>query len=407
MQDNLGCKRSSHEIVFRPLENTVCLCCKMHPGAEMFTDDLEKIKTDLQNGIKNNSCNTCWKAEFSKNKSWRMHGNEHYEKRPNKYQIELYFDNTCDSACVYCSRIYSSKWEQEILNTSVEPPTWADREIKNKHTPKKYADYVFNYISEVAKNKKEDDYYEIILLGGEPLLMSINKKELLDLTIESFYKNTDPNTYLLLTIQTNANTPPKIMDKCLEKMSFYKQKYPNLNYLISISAESVGQNFEYIRYGCSYDRFVENFKKWANTGYLMSTNMAINPISITMLPDYFNFLIYITMKYKIKIDVKANIVYTPGITVGFLDDRFKKYVKRSIKIVNKFRNRFDNYEEIIENLQVVYNTIGSDITLRRIKQFSEAIEYFSKVRKLSLKDVNPLLQDYINEKLKYYEYYEE
>jgi MoaA/NifB/PqqE/SkfB family radical SAM enzyme len=197
------------------------------------------------------------------------------------------------------------------------------------------------------------------------------------------------------------------MDKCLEKMSFYKQKYPNLNYLISISAESVGQNFEYIRYGCSYDRFVENFKKWANTGYLMSTNMAINPISITMLPDYFNFLIYITMKYKIKIDVKANIVYTPGITVGFLDDRFKKYVKRSIKIVNKFRNRFDNYEEIIENLQVVYNTIGSDITLRRIKQFSEAIEYFSKVRKLSLKDVNPLLQDYINEKLKYYEYYEE
>jgi MoaA/NifB/PqqE/SkfB family radical SAM enzyme len=192
------------------------------------------------------------------------------------------------------------------------------------------------------------------------------------------------------------------MDKCLEKMKFYKQKYPNLSYSISISAESVGKNFEYIRYGCSYKRFVENFKKWASTGYSIGTNMAINPISITMLPDYFNFLIEIATTHNIKLDVAVNIVHTPGITIGFIDDRFKKYVNRSIKIVKNSKNAFDNYNEVIEKLHDVNNTIGSNIDLDRIKEFSHAVDYFKKVRKLSLKDVNPLLQDYINEKLKYY-----
>lgn len=402
MQDNAKCVRSNHEIIFRPLENVVGLCCKMHPGAEMFTDELDKIKSDLHEGIKNPSCSTCWKSEASGSKSWRMHGNEHYLKKPNKYQIELYFDNTCDSACVYCSRIYSSKWEQEILNTNYSPPTWAGRAIKSKHDSEKYAEYVFDYISQVAKNKKDDDYYEIILLGGEPLLMSINKQELLDLTIESFFKYADPTTYLLLTIQTNANTPAKLMNKCLEKMKFYKKKYANLNYLISVSGESVGKNFEYVRYGCSYERFVDNFNKWASTGYLINTNMAINPISITMLPDYFNFLISVATEHDIKIDVAVNIVYTPGITIGFLDDRFKKYVKRAIKLVNSRKDQFNNHAEIVEKLQGLHNTIGSDITLTRIKQFSNAIDYFKKVRKVSLNDVNPLLVDYIAEKLKDY-----
>lgn len=399
---NNTCIRSSHEIIFRALENKVSLCCKMHPGAEIFTDELEKIKSDLTTGIQNNSCKTCWKAEEAGNKSWRMHGNEHYQTRPNKYRIELYFDNTCDSACVYCSKIYSSKWEQEILNTTEELPYWSSREIKNKYTPEQYADYVFNYISEIAKTKNENDYYEIILLGGEPLLMSINKRRLLDLSIESFYKTADFRTPLLLNIQTNGNTPDKIMDKCLEKMKFYKQKYPNLNYSISISAESVGKNFEYIRYGCSYKKFVENFNKWASTGYSIVTNMAINPISITMLPDYFNFLIGISATHNIKLDVAVNIVHTPGITIGFLDDRFKKYVNRSIKIVKGSKKSFDNYEDIIEKLYDVNNTIGSDIALDRIYEFSHAIEYFKKVRRVSLIDVNPLLVDYITEKLKNY-----
>lgn len=401
MQYDTKCLRSDHEIIFRTLEDTIGLCCKMYPGARYFTDDVEKIKSDLNNGIRNPACSTCWKYEDIGTKSWRMQGNEHYSALPDKYQIELYFDNTCDSACVYCSKTYSSNWDQEIRRTNYEPPQWANNTNIPNVDRQKYADYIFKYITQVAKEKTQTGgFFEIILLGGEPMLTSINKKLIMDLAIESFFKEVDPDTYLLLSIQTNANTPTKLMDSCLKKIEYYKKKYKNLNFLVSISAESVGKVFEYIRYGCSYTKFLENFKKWADSGCMLNTNMSINSISLCSTKDYLELLTQISKEHGVQVDVAANMVYSPmPMSLGILDNRFKKYCQEALDYAAENKQHFKNYEEIVDKLKTVNSIIGTNNNIKDIYRLKQATDYFENVRKLKIKDINPELYFYMNEKL--------
>ena len=396
------CLRSDHETVFKVTSNSIGACCKMYPGAKFFTTELDDIKNDLTNGIKNSACASCWKYEELGTTSWRLQGNKHYTEKPNKYLIELYFDNTCDSACIYCSASYSSKWQNEIKNTYHEPPPWALPETDEIHGTVQHSTYIFNYISNAAKSRKPTDYYEIILLGGEPLLTTVNKKEILELTVNSFYRYADPSAPLTIIIQTNGNTPKKLIDKFINRMNELKNVYKNLVFNISLSAESTGAIFEFIRYGCSYNTFVENLNKWASIGCDISANLAVNAVSLCSLTSYLQLLAEISKKYNIILDVSVNMVYSLNMSVGILDYTFSHYCDTAIEFVYENADCFYNVNSIVEKLNHIKNTIGTSMTEYNLNTFKKAMTYFKKVRNTSLETVNPELYSYVNEKLTQY-----
>ena len=399
MTSSTHCERSKRESIFRNVDNKLALCCKMS-GVDILSNDAEKIKQDLDNGIQNPACQMCWDFEALGKKSWRIQGNEHYAEHPKKHKIELYFDNTCDSACVYCNTTYSSKWVQEIKNTKHRAPDWANELVNDKYNWQQTAEYVFEYISNTVKQNSPDDSYEIVLLGGEPLLTSINKKQILELSIESFYKNAHPDTILWFIIQTNANTPKALMLKCIEKVKHYTNKYTNLNFVISVSGESVGKNFEYVRYGCSYERFVENIHLWAESGCFIHTNMAVNPISICSMTQYFEMLVSVAKAHDIQIDVSVNTIYGPaGMSVRLLDDRFSKYCDEALVYIEQEQQWFSNYADMVDKILLIRNLIGTNEDMSDLRKLNQSVNYFQKSRGLVLSDINAELQDYLIERM--------
>ena len=399
MTSSTHCERSKRESIFRNVDGKVALCCKM-PGVDIFSNDVEKIKQDLDNGIKNPACQSCWDIEALGKKSWRIQGNEHYASYPKKHKIELYFDNTCDSACVYCSTTYSSKWVQEIKNTKHSAPDWADEPVNDKYNWQLTAEHVFEYISNIVEQHNPTDSYEIVLLGGEPLLTSINKKQILELSIESFYKKAHHDTKLWFVIQTNANTPKTLMLKCIEKVKYYTEKYTNLNFVISVSGESTGKNFEYVRYGCSYDTFVKNIHMWASAGCFIHTNMAVNPISICSITDYFKMLVSVAKTHNIQIDVSVNTIYGPeGMSVRLLDKKFKKYCDEALLYIEQEKQCFVNYRDMVDKIVLIKTLINTNADMADFKKLVNAVKYFEKSRGLKLSDVNVELHEYILERM--------
>lgn len=152
--------------------------------------------------------------------------------------IDVRWSNLCNFACVYCSPEFSSKWASELNYKTAQPSEQQILEFKS---------YIFDH----AKNLKH-----VYMAGGEPLLMKENL-ELLELLA-------DVNPTVNLRINTNlSKVDTKIFDQICN--------FPNVHWTISV--ESIGNEFEYIRYGGSWSDFLDNLRTIQNLNHKISFNM--------------------------------------------------------------------------------------------------------------------------------------
>jgi MoaA/NifB/PqqE/SkfB family radical SAM enzyme len=164
--------------------------------------------------------------------------------------------NTCNLACVYCAPELSSTWAKELnVDIAVDETQLA----KTKQ-----------YVLENAPKLKN-----VYLAGGEPLLMKENV-ELLD--------RLDPSCEVRInTNLTNLKSP------VYERAS----KFRNVHWTVSV--ETMGAEFEYIRYGAKWDTFIENLQTIAQLDHRISFNMlwfVLNPYTVFDTVDYFTSLGY-------------------------------------------------------------------------------------------------------------------
>jgi len=168
--------------------------------------------------------------------------------------IDIRWSNLCNFACVYCSSEFSSKWASE-LKQHVEQPS--DQQL----------DDFKNYIFDNAKN-----YKHVYLAGGEPLLMKQNQ-DLLDILLEQ-------NPGVNLRINTNlSKTDTRVFDTVC--------KFENVHW--TISAETTGEEFEYIRHGGSWKDFLDNLSIVKSTGHKISFNMLYFLLNYNSLFDTVDF----------------------------------------------------------------------------------------------------------------------
>lgn len=393
------CKRASIERTFDNLLNTESFCCKMAHINEIGGKEIKKAEMSLSRGKRIHECNICWDAEKSNTKSWRKLGNEFYKfHKLNIYKkIELFFDNTCDSKCIYCNAQYSSQWLAELKNTEYTPPNFAFSN-KNINLKNNNSEKIFDYISTTGYKQPNNLMTEIVLLGGEPMLTTVNKKNLLELCITSFYKNSDPNKSLTIGLQTNCNTPTNLLKKTIKQLKDYKKTFKNLHIYISVSGESTEKNYEYVRHGSSYKRYVDNLNMWLAEGFDISTNMSINCVSIIDTLSYFKFFVNLCKKYNLRsVYISANTVYQPEeLSVNILDKRFLVYLDECIEYMSDKHGIIGNVEEVIFNLNSFKKQIGTKVD--RTRKTVEALNYFTLERNVHFKDVNPELFNYLNEK---------
>ena len=193
-------------------------------------------------------CQTCYELEHGKKGfdiiSDRIFYIREFKKVPldtyrvNNFDlqtIDVRWTNLCNFACVYCTPEFSSRWASE-LNQKLEQPT--------EQQQSDFKEYIYRH----AKNLKH-----VYLAGGEPLLM----KENLDLLREL---NPDVN----LRINTNLS---KVDTGVFDAVCRFK----NVHW--TVSAETIKDEFEYIRFGGRWQDFLDNLNQIRKLDHKISFNM--------------------------------------------------------------------------------------------------------------------------------------
>ena len=195
--------------------------------------------------------------------------------------LEVYFNNTCNMACVYCGSHYSSLWEAEnkkfedILNKNGH----YEFSIENsQHNP-----YYDKMCKDLWQYLETDNRYKILrrfhILGGEPFLL----KELDD-SINFWHTHANPD--LVFSLITNLNIPHKVFLSYMDRFQQLVESNKIWKLQITGSLDCWGPEQEYVRYGLNLKQWQQNFeylldKKWAT----LSINSALSSLTIKKLPE--------------------------------------------------------------------------------------------------------------------------
>ena len=251
--------------------------------------------------------------------------------RPNNFDlqtVDVRWTNLCNFACVYCGSDFSSRWADE-LSKKISQPT--------EQQQKDFGDYIYRH----AKNLKH-----VYLAGGEPLLMKENLKLLQEL-------NPDVN----LRINTNLS---KVDTGVFDAVCQFK----NVHW--TVSAETIENEFEYIRFGGKWQDFLDNLNTIRQFDHKISFNMLwflLNYDSVFGYVDYLkglgfhnnSFVIgalltpdYLNIRHlpenvlnSLKLKLQSKIDENPGY---LLEDSYRNMLHYIAQPVEK--NLTDSFEQL-------------------------------------------------------------
>ena len=168
--------------------------------------------------------------------------------------VDLRWNNKCNQACVYCGPRYSSKWAQELK---------VKQEVE-KENVEKVKQYIFKNIKKL-KN--------VYLAGGEPLLMNQNK-EFLTLLLEH-----NPDVHLRVNTNLSSTKTGVFQLLC---------KFKNVHWTVSV--DSMGKEYEYIRHHGSWEEFLKNLKHIQTLDHKVSFNMLFFILNYKSVFDCVDYL---------------------------------------------------------------------------------------------------------------------
>ena len=260
-------------------------------------------RKELLEGIQTKECDYCWKIEnlgkdyisdriYKSTYSWSLPYIQDVVKSGvgkdfDPTYVEVAFDSTCNFKCIYCSPSSSSRWQEEVekhgpLQMSTYPlhdVEWMRKTGKLPISHKEYNPYI------EAFWKWWPDLYPKLhtfrITGGEPLLSKHTWG------VFDYIKN-NPNKNLILALNTNLNTPDKLVDKMIDNINAISN---NVNYTdIYTSLESTGAHAEYSRFGMNYEEFIENVHKVLDNTPEKTRIHFMTTINILSAPTFKNFL---------------------------------------------------------------------------------------------------------------------
>ena len=237
------------------------------------SDTLKEIRNSLRQGIPHQKyCDGCIKRERQggdSERSWHNQVNENfnYDQASLDYEypaiIDARWNNTCNLSCNYCGPPDSSKW------AGIKKITAIEKLPKITNTRHYYID-VCNFIE-----KHYDQVKEVALVGGEPLLLPENER-LLDVI--------PPDC--IVTLITNLSNP-------LEDNRIFKKLKQRERVGWSISFDNIGDRFEYVRYGASWELMLHNLDLvkdlMKNNGHWGGIHAVYNLYNATRLQEFKRF----------------------------------------------------------------------------------------------------------------------
>ena len=195
------------------------------------------------------------------------------EIKVNPTVLEVFYNNTCNLGCLYCTADVSSKIAQENNKFGRFDLNGV---VIESETPRHYKELAPSLNRWLTKNFQSLSQLKIV--GGEPLLQK-ELDSLVDLIDEY------PNPQCELSLITNLMVPLSKLTAFVDKIKqlIIKKKLRRFDCVVSI--DCWGPEQEYVRYGLDLQQWQENFEylltqKWIT----VNIQQVVNPLSIKTMP---------------------------------------------------------------------------------------------------------------------------
>jgi organic radical activating enzyme len=354
-----------------------------NPSALHNTRFKKLKRKEMLSGQRPTECEYCWNVEdnsdrfsdrvFKSSESWSWENKEEifnsdWRDDYNPKYVEVAFSNTCNFKCSYCGPSFSTTWMEEIEQYGGYPTldnfndiNWMIREDKmpipqREHNP--YVEAFWKWWPELYHN-----LHTFRITGGEPLL-SKDTWRVLDYIISE--KN--PNKNLKLAINSNLGVPDALIDKLIEKIKKIEDEGRVKELILFTSADTWGEQAEYIRTGLEFNRFWDNINKiLLNCPKIVITFMVTyNALSV------FKYDKLIKEIYKLKETYASPYRYWNSAT--FLDSSYLRYpMHQTVQVLpHQFAENIMNQAKLatffstpsFNSTQIGY----SDVEVQKIKR---------------------------------------
>jgi pyruvate-formate lyase-activating enzyme len=192
--------------------------------------------------------------------------------------LEVFFNNTCNLGCLYCSSTLSSVIEHENKkfgyfkkdNLEIKPESWNYKEL---------SPYFWKWFRHGFPKLKR-----LQILGGEPFYQT-EMNQLLG------YIEQNPNPECEIAIVTNLMVSHK---KMIEYVARFKKIVANRKIRrldIVCSIDCWGPQQEYVRWGLNLEEWQENFELLLKNKWIyLSVNQTISALTIKTMPEFLSKL---------------------------------------------------------------------------------------------------------------------
>jgi hypothetical protein len=192
--------------------------------------------------------------------------------------LEVYFNNVCNMACLYCGSHFSTKWEEENRRFGVFKQgnvNFGYNTPSNPNYERMLADF-WRYLEEKDRYK-HIRYYQI--LGGEPFFQD-------EFDISMDFWESHPNPELTFNIITNLKVPPKKFQAYIDRFGKMVESGALKRLQITGSIDAWGPQEEYVRWGLDLAEWTENWEYLLDKDWVvMCVNSAVSALTIKTAPE--------------------------------------------------------------------------------------------------------------------------
>jgi MoaA/NifB/PqqE/SkfB family radical SAM enzyme len=344
---------TAHSCHHPPVHKIPVVEIEADPSALHNTEFKKQQRIDMLNGGKPKECDYCWRIEdadknaysdrhYKSAFSWsepffdRIANSNGTENFTPSY-VEVSFSHACNFKCMYCSPSISTKWMEEIKQHGAYPTTdaynnidWIEQTGKMPIPTREYNPYVeafWKWWPELYKG-----LHTFRVTGGEPL-MSKDTFRMMDWILET----DEPNTDLLLGINSNFCVEDKLFDRFIEKAQALLDSGRIRKLEIYTSAEAFGKKAEYIRDGLDYEKFMSNVERVCKLfghreDFTLTFMCTYNALSLSSFTNFVGDLVRVREDYglySIYIDV-SYVRYPEMMDIKILPAEFEHYLCETI-----------------------------------------------------------------------------
>jgi len=357
-----------------------------NPSAIHNTPHKKLMRKYMQEGIRPNECEYCWKIEdIGKNnvsdrvfKTMRYTDEENtaaskmnWESDVTLKTLEISFERTCNFACSYCNPTFSTTWVKDIKTLGpyrniksdgrghfTDTAPWAQGYKTEEENP--YIQAFWRWWDSELSNSLE----EIRITGGEPL-MAPSVWKLFD-----WYKN-NPSKGRKMVFAMNTNLVPK-KTETLDKLIEASHHIPKFH--VYTSNESYGKHAEYIRDGMKYEEWKNNLHRLLSEGNVerLTMMMTINGLCLESITEFMDDMFLFKRKYgRDRMSLSLNVLRFPSFQSAAILPKQLKDVYR-LKLRNWLTTKLEENERDMDGVPILQQDERAQI--ERLIEYLEHVD---------------------------------